>query len=104
MLERIGTNHGSIFSLSEPGKNPLSSVEIVGLVIIILLYWRLKNWSKAIWTANNVLPEPAFPTTKLKGCFNISVFAFFCSFDKVSENFIEPFGGFFFSILFWHIM
>tara|TARA_R110002050_G_scaffold141197_5_gene266172 strand:+ start:1276 stop:1392 length:117 start_codon:yes stop_codon:yes gene_type:complete len=36
MLDLIGTSHGSIFSRSDPGKKPLSSVDIVGLVIIIL--------------------------------------------------------------------
>ncbi len=37
ILERIGTNHGSNFSSKEPGKNPLSSLDTVGLVTTILL-------------------------------------------------------------------
>ena len=49
----------------------------------------------AICTANKVLPDPALPTIKLKGCFNISVFAFFCSSDKLNENLIDPLGGVF---------
>ena len=62
---------------------------------MILLHCLLKNWSSAICTANKVLPDPALPTTKLKGCFKIWVFDFFCSSDKLKENLTDPFGGVF---------
>ena len=56
-----------VFSANDPGRNPLSSFDTVGLVMIIFSISRLKNLSNAICTANNVLPLPALPNTKLKG-------------------------------------
>ena len=47
-IEIVGEDKNIIeVSFSEPVKNPLSSVDTVGLVIIILLVIRLKNMSKA---------------------------------------------------------
>src|SRR5210317_908727 len=91
----MGTSHGSIFSSNEPGKNPLSSFDTVGLVITILFTSLLKNISNAIWHANRVLPLPALPTIKLNGCCSISDFDCFCSSDNDIENLTLPFGGVF---------
>ena len=42
-----------------------------------MVYWT--NFSKPIWQANNVLPEPAAPANRVIVLSNILAFADFCS-------------------------